>query len=307
VALPEYPEFAPLGMEHKAEIDGLFATFPPAISEFTFTNLFMWRRYYNIEVSRRGGLALFLARPAGKEPFFFPAWGPGDACDATRDCLEFLSGSEGRGHFERVPNGYVASREETAEEIAVTPDPANDDYVYRSQDLIALAGRKYDGKRNAIRKFQKDWTCEYRTIDRELARRCRELEDYWCVERQCALYPGLAAEEAAIRELFANHEALGVRGGAVLVDGRVAAFSVGEKLNADTFVVHVEKADLRLPGLYAVVNQEFIAHEASGYTYVNREQDLGEEGLRKAKQSYNPAHMVHKFKLALARNVQAPG
>lgn len=297
MTIPEFPEFVPIGLEHKPEVDWVFAQIEPTISEFTFTNLFMWRYCYNISVSKMQGHILFLAQPPGKQPFFYPPWGQGDTGLVVRHCLQFLVEKWGRGYIERVPQNYIRKYTNSLGALEIIPDPANDDYVYSSQELIFLKGRKYGGKRNTIRKFQRGWTYEYRTIDKDLIRLCLELQCYWCIQRHCELYPGLMEEERAIRLVFSSYEALGVTGGAIMIDGRVAAFSLGERLNRDTFVVHVEKADPSIPGLYAVINQQFAQNESSTYDYINREQDLGEEGLKKAKQSYRPAFMVSKFKV----------
>ncbi len=297
MTIPEFPEFVPIGLEHKPEVDRAFAQIEPAISEFTFTNLFMWRYCYNIGVSRMQGHILFLAQPSGKQPFFYPPWGQGDTGLVVRHCLQFLKEKWGGGYIERVSQDYIEKYTNSLRGLEIVLDPANDDYVYSSQELIVLKGRKYDGKRNAIRKVQKEWTYEYRTIDKGLIRLCLELQCYWCIQRQCELYPGLMEEERAIRLGFSNYEALSVKGGAIMIDGRVAAFSLGERLNKDTFVVHIEKADPSIRRLYAVINQQFAQNEGSAYDYINREQDLGEAGLREAKQSYRPAFMVKKFKV----------
>ena len=299
MSIPEFPEFVPVDLEHKPEVDVAFAHAEPVISEFTFTNLFMWRFAHNISVSKMREHILFLAQPSGKQPFFFPPWGRGDTGLVVMNCLQYLAEKWGGGYIERMPEHYVEEHIQPLKGMDIIPDPANDDYVYASQDLSELSGRRYDGKRNAIRKFLKAHSFEYRTIDRELVRLCLELQCYWCMEKRCELYPGLMKEERAARLAFSNYEALGIRGGAIIVDGRVAAFSLGEKLNEDTLVVHVEKADPTIRGAYAVINQQFAQHESLGYNYINREQDLGDAGLRKAKLSYHPALMVHKFKVGL--------
>ncbi len=252
MAIPEYPQFKPLGLEDKPAIDQAFARTEPAISELTFTNLFMWRLCYDISISNLRGFLLFLARPPGKQPFFYPPWGPGAASDAVRECLKFFEDRGISGSMGRVPQDYAEKHINLRPDFEVTEDPANDDYVYSSKDLISLEGRKYDGKRNAIRKFQRWGKYEYRPIRDDLIKLCLKLQDYWCTERQCVLYPGLTEENRAIRECFTYYEALGVSGGAIMVDGRVEAFSLGKKLNGDTFVVHIEKANPRVPGLYAV-------------------------------------------------------
>jgi hypothetical protein len=300
VAIPAYPEFAPLALEHKPVIDALFSRIEPRISEFTFTNLFMWRHYYNLSVSRSGSFTVFLARPDGKPPFFLPVWGKGDPCPVLRNCLHHLEHLSGNGHIERVSEDYMARVGQPPPDVEVTPDPNNDDYVYTTKDLITLAGRRYDAKRNHISKFEKQWMWEYRPINDELVHHCQELADKWCIQRNCADSPTLAAEQRAVREFFDNYQALGVRGGVIMLDGKVAAFAAGERLNRDTFVVHLEKADPAIGELYAVINREFNRRECAQFKYVNREQDLGEDNLRKAKQSYRPVMMVKKFKIRLA-------
>jgi hypothetical protein len=92
---------------------------------------------------------------------------------------------------------------------------------------------------------------------------------------------------------------LGLKGGAILIDGKVEAFTLGEPLNQNTVVIHIEKANPTYEGIYPLLNQAFLENEWSGYTYINREQDLGEEGLRKSKESYFPHHMVNKYIIRL--------
>jgi hypothetical protein len=110
----------------------------------------------------------------------------------------------------------------------------------------------------------------------------------------------LMGEWEAIRELLDCCDRLSVQGGAIVINGAVEAFTLGELLNKDTAVVHIEKANSQIPGLYAVMNQQFCEHAWSGVAFINREQDLGDEGLRQAKLSYHPVRLVEKFKIRLA-------
>ena len=105
----------------------------------------------------------------------------------------------------------------------------------------------------------------------------------------------LRAEASAVEEVLANADALGVTGGCIEVDGQVEAFTLGELLNPETVVIHIEKANAAFHGLYQVINQQFLEQSWPNIEYVNREQDLGVPGLRKAKESYLPHHMVEKF------------
>jgi hypothetical protein len=183
--------------------------------------------------------------------------------------------------------------------FAITPDRDNSDYVYRTEDLINLEGNKYHGKKNHINKFKKNHSYEYSPLTPELVEQCLALEAQWCDIRHCELYPGLAGEERAIYEALTNMNHLDFKGGVILVNGKVEAFALGELLNPETAVIHIEKANPAFEGLYQLINQEFCAHEWAEVPFVNREQDLGEEGLRKAKLSYHPHHLVNKYTVTL--------
>jgi hypothetical protein len=124
---------------------------------------------------------------------------------------------------------------------------------------------------------------------------CLELQDLWCDEKHCDLYSSLRAEARAIREILGELDLLGVTGGAILVNDRVQAFSLAEPMSANTVVCHIEKATPDLHGAFQVINQQFLEHAWAGFEYVNREQDVGDPGLRKAKESYHPDHRVEKY------------
>jgi hypothetical protein len=196
----------------------------------------------------------------------------------------------------RVDQEFV-DRHVDNEKYLVEEDRDNSDYVYLTENLIKLPGKKYHGKKNHVNKFVKNNEYEYKELDAELVKGVLNLQEEWCELRECVLNPGLFHENNAIYEAISNHEHLGFVGGAILIDSKVEAFSLGEMLNPETVVIHVEKANPAIPGLYAAINQIFLDRAWAGVKYVNREQDLGVEGLRKAKLSYNPDHMAVKYTL----------
>jgi hypothetical protein len=121
------------------------------------------------------------------------------------------------------------------------------------------------------------------------------MQEAWCRLRECVEKPDLLAEDYAVRDALTHFEELGYQGGVILINSAVEAFSLGETLNRDTAVIHIEKANPDILGLYAAINQLFCLNAWSEVTYINREQDMGVEGLRKAKESYYPHHMVNKY------------
>lgn len=167
------------------------------------------------------------------------------------------------------------------------------DYVYEVSALASLSGKKYHKKKNHVNRFKKSQRFVYEPLTLENIPECRKMAEEWREGKE--MNASLEAEARALERAFQYYEELGFTGGLLRVDGKVAAFTLGEALSGEMFVTHFEKALDYIPELYAVINQQFAEHALSGYHYVNREEDLGVEGLRKAKTSYHPVFMVEKY------------
>ena len=296
--VPEFPQFKDLSLEDKPLFDLNFTQYPPVIFEFTFTNLFIWRHAYLIKICR---LENFLCLLGEKEdhPFFFPPIGEGDVVKCYRLLLQYLKEKGDPPKIDRVPEEVVNRVDWKAEGFRVEFDRDQSDYIYLTEDLIKLEGRKYHRKRNHIKQFKEKYSHRYTLLTTDYISECLQLETEWCDLRHCEIIPGLLSESIAIKEAFDHFEKLGVRGGAILINEKVEAFTLGEPLNRDTVVIHIEKANPAFEGLYPMINQAFLENQWSRHTFVNREQDLGEEGLRKAKESYFPHHLINKYTLTL--------
>ena len=177
-------------------------------------------------------------------------------------------------------------------EITVGPQRNQYDYIYRRADLAALQGGKLKAKRNHVNKFRTEHPdFEYRELTPAMFDECRRLEALWREERgdnNPEYGDTMAAEQRVVENVFAHWDALGMMGGSIWLDGRMVAFTYGAAVTDDTLDVCVEKADRTIDGLFATINQQFCAHIPEQYIYVNREEDMGLEGLRKAKLSYHP-------------------
>lgn len=174
------------------------------------------------------------------------------------------------------------------------------DYVYSRQDLAFLAGRKYHAKRNHLNYFKKFYPdYEYRSLTEDLHEGCLKMAEKWREKKGDVNDPTFQCEKNAIIKGLNYFSELDFRGGVILLGGEVAAFTFGEELNADTAVIHIEKSDPDIRGLYVAVNQEFCQHSWTEKDYINREEDLGIPGLRKAKESYYPVMMNEKYKVVL--------
>jgi hypothetical protein len=176
------------------------------------------------------------------------------------------------------------------------------DYIYLRKDLLTLKGKKYQPKRNHINKFNKNHTFTYLPITQELIPQCMELEYRWYQANHIKKdAEDLRFENRSMIFALNNFDALGLTGGAMMVENEIVAFTYGSPINHTTFGVHVEKADIRFDGIFSVINREFVARIPEQYMYINREEDLGIPGLRQSKLSYHPAIHLEK-NMALKRH-----
>jgi hypothetical protein len=285
-----------LTLQDRAAIEALLASDPPETSELTFTNLFMWRHHYQPCFRIKDDVGLFICRTDDGVPFGLPPTGGGDKATALERLFKDLEGLTDNPRVSRVGRAFVDSHLDQSAYLT-EPDENQFDYVYLCEDLIKLGGRKLHQKKNHLNQFVKNNEFETRLLDSDLAGQALELQESWCQMRQCHLDPSLSGEDRAVYEALTHFSEMGYKGLAVIINGQVEAFALGEPLNPETVVIHVEKANPEIRGLYAAVNQRFCLEVWSEYPYINREQDLGVEGLRRAKQSYHPHHMVEKFNL----------
>lgn len=254
----------------------------------------MWKHRYNPLWAERDGCLLIILYNDAAMPFGLQPVGKGDkrkALDAITAELRNLS-SEVR--ICRVSEEFI-HRYLDHDNYNFKKDRDNSDYVYATRDLIELAGRKYHRKKNHLNNFLKSYKFEYLELNSDTVGRFLELQEEWCRIKDCAQTPALQSEDYAVQTALTHFGELDYKGAALSIDSKIEAFSFGEQLNADTAVIHAEKANLDIPGLYSAINQVVCSNAWSHLEFINREQDLGIEGLRKAKESYYPHHMVNKY------------
>jgi uncharacterized protein len=289
-------DFKPIEIQDKPLFDEFLRKDPPQVSELTFTNLFIWRHHYQPAWLEWNECVLILFHPQKGPVYGLCPFGPGDKKGALDVLCREVAKQTTDVRICRVGEEFAANHVDPGK-YDVVPDRDNSDYVYLAKDLINLSGNKYHRKKNHLNQFIKNHAFEYRPLDAELVKRVLGMQEAWCQIRECVLKPDLLAEDFAVHEALTHFEDLGFQGGAILINSVVEAFSLGEPLRQDTAVIHIEKANPDILGLYAAINQLFCLNTWSEVTYINREQDMGVEGLRKAKESYYPHHMVKKYTL----------
>ena len=264
--------------------------------ERTFANVYLWSRQYPVKWAIIKNALVFKSGDENHVSFAYPAGAPEDVKNALEEMMEY-SKAKGRPFlmYNVTPEYFAQLEEWYPGRFQIEYDRDSADYVYESEKLATLSGKKLHGKRNHINKFKKTYNYEYTPITADRIQECLDLEAEWCKVNNCDQHEGTGNERRALIYALHNFDALGLTGGILHVEGKIAAFTFGMPINQDTFGVHVEKADTRIDGAYAMINYEFANHIPEQYIYINREEDLGIEGLRKAKLSYQPAIILEKY------------
>jgi len=298
-----------LSLEDEPLFTQIFSKLQPESSEFTFAYLYMWKRDYNLRYAIVDGYLCLVSRSRVSIPFVFCPI-PINGVYETKgfgNALEFLAQyAKDMGDelvFGRVEENKVTYlRDYFKDQVEVEHLPGDSDYVYETASLISLAGRKLSGKRNHISQFKRAYPDhEYVPVTLENIADCRSVLDEWCDRNETECVHPDNCERLACYEILNNWSRLPLKGALVRVNGRFEAFTIGEKLNESTAVIRVEKGNSDIHGIYTFINQEFCRNEWSQTTLVNREEDMGKEGLRNAKLSYYPYKMINKYLIRVKR------
>lgn len=279
-------------------------------SGLSFSALYMWKDINQFSWMISGdymllaGISHLELEEGIEEPFLFPPLtknGTYEPEGLRKAILEAKKIFEDAGHpfsLRLVPFQMLdIFKEAFPGELKYLEDRPNYDYVYLRQSLVELKGRDLHAKRNHLNYFHKNYQYEYVTLTSEMAddamrfiadfNRKKEIPEH---EMQLLLM-----EEAAMADVFQNLESVGYTAGAILIDGKIEALSIGGQLNKNTMTVHVEKANTAFRGLYQAINNEYCKNVPEYIKYVNREEDMGIANLRKAKLSYKPVELVEKY------------
>jgi uncharacterized protein len=295
-----FPEFKILELQDKQIFREFLKEYKPETSELTFTNLFIWRSHYRFHWSLYKDWLVIVSLGGEFGTFAMEPVGPSPRDEITRMILDWMR-DEKKENKPRIERADERITSEIGGVKGVTIEPTRDhfDYVYLRDDLVNLAGNKYRSKRNHINQLLRTYSYQYSDLAPDHIQDCIELQEKWCMLRRCEDDLNLLGEWDAVKEILNCYESLDVQGGVVTIENKVMAFTIGQMLNDNTAVVHIEKADPDIPGLYPVINQQFCENNWKNTRYINREQDLGMPGLREAKLSYYPDHMVKKFRITL--------
>ena len=262
--------------------------------DYSAGNLVLWSGVYDTSFAVAQDTLFLRFRVGGTVNFTFPmgardlpaafAWLE-DYC--ARTDTPFRMNLVEPAMFERVEAAFPGR-------FDIAYDRNNADYIYNAADLASFSGKRYHGKKNHVNEFKRsfpDW--RYEPITDENTPACIEMAKAWCAENGCCGDRSKAAELCVLVKALQNRRALSLHGGYLLAEGRIVALALGERCG-DMLIEHFEKAFADVPGAYPMICQQFALNEAGGAAYVNREEDMGVEGLRQSKESYRPAFLADK-------------
>lgn len=288
------PDFKTPVIEDKIWVDECLKYVNSLNCEYTFGNLLVWSTAYSTKICRYKD---FLICRWGKDNDYMYSIPIGNG--GFEDAVEYVIADA--KSFGLTPTIYGVTENYKKQLDKFFPDSFSyagdegyNDYIYSVEKMAELKGKKYHGKRNHINNFKKnnpDWSFELLNSDN--INECIAFHTEWIKEHEDD--SDYSYEFEAVLTAFENYEKLGFLGGLIRTNGKVIAYTMGERHSDREFVTHFEKASADLQGAYTIINQEFTKNCLMNYEFVNREEDLGLEGLRKAKQSYNPEIILKKF------------
>lgn len=263
--------------------------------EFSFANNLIWSTIYKVEVAEAAGCCIIKFDADGTDCYAFPI-GAGDKVKAVEAILEHAKKDGAKLQLESILiEDKKLLEEHFPGRFTIEEDRDGFDYIYTVEKLTKLSGKKLHGKRNHIARFKDNEGWTYEPMTEANKQECYDMNLKWCDRQACKWNTDMSDEQCALHKAIEHYTELGLEGGVLRINGEIVAFTIGERLNSDTFVVHFEKAFPDVQGAYPMINQQFVEHNCQDYAYVNREDDTGAEGLRKAKLSYYPDILLEKY------------
>ena len=302
-SIPCYPDFAPLSFDQKNTLHPRLVLTADGVSEFTFSCLFLFRNRYCYRISRHGhngsfiisGIQPHTAPDAGKKFFMTPCETP------QRNVLESLFAAH--DYWKNISQTVLEKSRQQLDDwgVAVSEDRDNFDYLYSRDTLARLQGKKFHKKRNLINQFISTYTHDQRLLTREFVPQALEILEKWREDK------GEDGDYWTAREALEMLDFLPLRGYIFFADGKPAAYCLGESIaKGKMFAVHFEKAVDYYKGVYQFMNMSFAASLPRFFSCINREQDLGNAGLRQAKMTYRPLGFVKKYCAYLRNDHELP-
>ena len=288
------PQFSALDKEGQGRYLALWSRCPERSSDYSFVNLYAWHHARNYEWAFEDGLCWLRTNHTDHD--LWAPTGPWNDMDWGKVMQERFPEDV---FFYRVPEKLaLLLNDRFGDKVTLQEQLSEWEYVYSVKELIELSGNRFHKKKNLLRQFTGENDYSYHEITPELISEILEVQKDWCSWKNCDGTPGLKAENEAILRVLAGWADMeGLFGGLLKVRGSIVAYTVAEKVDEENIIIHFEKGMTGYRGVYQAINQIFLERSCSNFLWVNREQDMGNEGLKKAKRSYHPHRMLKKYRL----------
>lgn len=281
--------FARVTLDLQHDFNLLLEKTPQIASDFSFANIYGWAEEYGLEMAFDHGLAWI--RQNRPEKVY---WAPVGRWDIQWQKVMKKLPSEAK--IVRIPEKLALIWQNQMPTTSINPDRNHWDYLYSVTELIELKGNRFHKKKNLYNQFIKTYDYTYVKLEKIYIEKALALQTEWCLWKECDDSGPLEAENHAIVRVFSRWDEIhGLFGAGLMVDEKMVAYTVAEALPDNTLVIHFEKGCPAYKGIYQAMNRLFLENSARKYEIVNREQDLGDQGLKKAKESYNPVGYLKKF------------
>ena len=292
-------EYTRLDLSHKALLEPFTKQEGRWLSDTNFTNMFMWRHSREILFCIFDNQLIIQTQYPTQTPFVFYPLGQGDKKPIITALIEHYASLGLNLEFHSLQKDEAESlQRDFPNRFEFTQRRDRFEYIYNTQELIELSGRKFHKKKNHLNRFYLQYpnAC-FESLGAENIEEVLRINNQWfqaSVESK-QNDKGLYYENLGINDALANFETLGLSGGLLRNEGEIIAFSFGEMLDSKMALIHIEKANIAFSGAYQAINQALLKHKFANSLYANREEDLGIEGLRKAKLSYQPSFLLEKY------------
>jgi hypothetical protein len=288
--------FEPVIFENQSDYLKHFHKCSQKASDYSFVNIWGWADEYGLELAWDKNL-IWIKQTKPETVY----WAPVGDWENTE--WEKFIGSEiaETTEFIRVPETLAHIWKNTTNSIIdIEETRGHWDYLYSAQELVELKGNRFHKKKNLFSQFIKSYNYEYIPLNPHIIDKAISMQSDWCTWRDCEATDTLSSENRVIEKVLKAWEKLhGLKGGVLLVDSKIVAYTVAENLTNDTLLIHFEKANQEYKGSYQAINRIYLEKNDTGYEKVNREQDLDDDNLRKAKLSYNPIGYLKKYKVKI--------
>jgi hypothetical protein len=288
--------FEPISLDKQNKYLKCFSQCSQKASDYSFVNLWGWAEVYGLYWAWSDQV-VWIKQTIPNEVF----WAPVASWPEIDWSRYFNTYFKAPTIFHRIPEDLLMLwKKRIGNRITVEEARNHWDYLYDVDELIQLKGNRFHKKKNLLNQFRKKYGFQFVPFDIEMIDMAAAMQEDWCTWRDCESSDALAAENQVISRVLDSWKKLeGLIGGAIIVDQQMAAYTIAEPLSQDTVVIHFEKGNADFKGIYQAINQMFLEYSGKNYNNVNREQDLGNTGLRKAKLSYNPIDFLKKYQVTL--------